>query len=129
MLENNLRKVRQRRGYSQTNLTQKTGISSSTISAIENRKLYPHPGWRKKFAAVLETTEAELFPGVVKHDADSKDKITPPVGMISLEGKRQGILPAVRLGRHIRVDREVLDEWIKNGGQSLPGGWKREGGE
>ncbi|NLA11610.1 MAG: helix-turn-helix transcriptional regulator [Firmicutes bacterium] len=78
MLENNLRKVRQRRGYSQTNLTQKTGISSSIISAIENRKLYPHPGWRKRLATALETTENKLFPGVVKHDTDSKDKITSP---------------------------------------------------
>ena len=39
---------------------------------------------------------------------------------------REGILPGVRLGRQIRVDREALEEFIRNGGQALPGGWKRE---
>jgi len=39
---------------------------------------------------------------------------------------RQGILPSVRLGRQIRVDKEALDEFIKAGGQALPGGWRRE---
>jgi len=39
---------------------------------------------------------------------------------------REGILPGVRLGRQIRVDREALEEFIRNGGQALPGGWKRD---
>lgn len=39
---------------------------------------------------------------------------------------RQDILPSVRLGRQIRVDKEALDEFIKAGGQALPGGWRRE---
>lgn len=35
---------------------------------------------------------------------------------------RQGILPSVKLGRQIRVDLSVLEEWIKRGGtkNSLP---------
>ncbi|MBS3976617.1 MAG: helix-turn-helix domain-containing protein [Syntrophomonadaceae bacterium] len=39
---------------------------------------------------------------------------------------RQGILPSVRLGRQIRVDRDALENWIARGGQALPGGWRRE---
>lgn len=39
---------------------------------------------------------------------------------------RQGLLPVVRLGRHIRVDPEALDAFIRNGGKALPGGWRRE---
>ena len=39
---------------------------------------------------------------------------------------RQGIIPVVRLGRVIRVDRAALQEFIKKGGKALPGGWKRE---
>lgn len=66
MLANKLREIRKERGYSQTRLTQKTGISPSIISMIENGKLYAHPGWRKKFAQALETTEEALFPGVKK---------------------------------------------------------------
>jgi putative molybdopterin biosynthesis protein len=33
---------------------------------------------------------------------------------------RLGILPAVRLGRQIRVDREQLSGFIARGGKSLP---------
>lgn len=42
------------------------------------------------------------------------------------EMARQGLLPVVRLGRQIRIDREALDEFIRNGGRTLPGGWKWE---
>lgn len=39
---------------------------------------------------------------------------------------RENILPVVRLGRQIRIDPDALNEFIKNGGKSLPGGWKKE---
>lgn len=39
---------------------------------------------------------------------------------------RDGLLPAVRLGRQVRVAPDVLEEWIRTGGQALPGGWRRE---
>jgi hypothetical protein len=42
---------------------------------------------------------------------------------------RNGILPPgviVRLGRQIRVDPALLEEFIARGGMSLPGGWRRE---
>jgi excisionase family DNA binding protein len=39
---------------------------------------------------------------------------------------RRGILPHVRIGRQIRIDKKVLEKWIEGGGQALPGGWKRE---
>ncbi|NIM47999.1 MAG: helix-turn-helix domain-containing protein [Gemmatimonadales bacterium] len=32
---------------------------------------------------------------------------------------RSGTIPAVRLGRQVRVHPEVLDQWIRNGGQAL----------
>ncbi len=41
---------------------------------------------------------------------------------------RTGLLPpgvAVHLGRQIRIDEDALTDWIKAGGQALPGGWKR----
>jgi excisionase family DNA binding protein len=37
---------------------------------------------------------------------------------------RQGILPAVAMGRRLRVDSWALDEWIDRGGQALPGRWR-----
>jgi hypothetical protein len=32
----------------------------------------------------------------------------------------------VRLGRQIRIDYEALDQFLRNGGRALPGGWRRE---
>jgi excisionase family DNA binding protein len=39
---------------------------------------------------------------------------------------REGILPAVHLGRNVRVSEDALHEFIASGGKSLPGGWRRE---
>lgn len=39
---------------------------------------------------------------------------------------REGILPAVRIGRQIRFDPDMLEEWIRKGGKSYDGGWRRE---
>ena len=39
---------------------------------------------------------------------------------------RTGVIPTVRIGRQLRVDADRLQEWIDSGGQSLPGGWRRE---
>lgn len=38
---------------------------------------------------------------------------------------RSGLLPTVRIGRQIRVDRQQLNSWIENGGKGFPGGWRR----
>lgn len=38
---------------------------------------------------------------------------------------RRGILPVVHLGRQKRVDPATLQRFIENGGQALPGGWRR----
>jgi len=42
------------------------------------------------------------------------------------EMARAGLLPAVRLGRQVRVSEEALEDWIRKGGKALPGGWRRE---
>ncbi len=42
---------------------------------------------------------------------------------------RTGVIPpgvAVRLGRQVRFDDAALAEWIRKGGQALPGGWRHE---
>lgn len=33
---------------------------------------------------------------------------------------RQGIIPSVAMGRNVRFDVVKIDEWISNGGKSLP---------
>ena len=39
---------------------------------------------------------------------------------------RQGILPAVHLGRQVRIAPGELERFIQEGGRQLPGGWRRE---
>lgn len=37
----------------------------------------------------------------------------------------EGLFPAVRLGRRLYVHVETAEEWARNGGAALPGGWRR----
>jgi excisionase family DNA binding protein len=39
---------------------------------------------------------------------------------------REGVIPVVRLGRRMKVDPEILEEWIAAGGSDYPGGWRRK---
>ena len=39
---------------------------------------------------------------------------------------RKNILPAVHIGREVRVDAVKLEVWIDKGGAALPGGWREE---
>ena len=48
---------------------------------------------------------------------DLADLLDVPVSSV-YEMTRQGRIPAViRFGRHIRYDRDVLERWLKNGGE------------
>ena len=38
---------------------------------------------------------------------------------------REGILPAVHVGRQVRLEEQALRDWIARGGQALSGGWRR----
>jgi len=37
---------------------------------------------------------------------------------------RRGDLPAFKLGRQVRVDRQELEAFVRTGGKALPGGWR-----
>ena len=39
---------------------------------------------------------------------------------------RGGVLPVVKIGRKYRVDPETFREWVRAGGQSFEGGWRKE---
>jgi transcriptional regulator with XRE-family HTH domain len=56
-----LREARERLGISQTQLSMRTGIHTSTISRLEAGKVYAYPGWRGRLARALETTTDALF--------------------------------------------------------------------
>lgn len=56
-----LKMERQRRGWTQTQLSMFTGIASPTISAIETERLRPGPTQRHKIARVFGLPEDRLF--------------------------------------------------------------------
>jgi ribosome-binding protein aMBF1 (putative translation factor) len=59
---NAMKEERRKRGWSQVTLSLKTGgIAPSDLSAIENGKKIPHPGWRRRIARALKVDEATLF--------------------------------------------------------------------
>jgi transcriptional regulator with XRE-family HTH domain len=58
---NYVRKFRVEQGLSALELSYRTRIAPSMISAIENGKTYPYKGWRKKLSKVLGVPETELF--------------------------------------------------------------------
>ncbi len=39
---------------------------------------------------------------------------------------RERLIPCVKLGRQLRFSPSALEEFIRNGGKPLPGGWRRE---
>lgn len=42
------------------------------------------------------------------------------------EAVRQGLLPAVRIGRQVRIEEQAFLSWVQAGGQTYEGGWKRQ---
>lgn len=56
-----LRQEREKRGWSLTELTKRTGISEPTLSMIERSKITPYPGWQKRIAGAFRMKKADLF--------------------------------------------------------------------
>lgn len=56
-----LRAERLRRGWTQTEVSVRTGIASPTISVVERGLIYAHPGWRRRLAAAFGLPAEVLF--------------------------------------------------------------------
>jgi lambda repressor-like predicted transcriptional regulator len=57
-------------GVSQSQLSHKTGLHYSTCNAICTGRLNPNPRQCRLIAEVLKTTPAELWPGLIKEEAN-----------------------------------------------------------
>jgi excisionase family DNA binding protein len=42
------------------------------------------------------------------------------------EAVRLGLVPAVHIGRQIRIEERAFVEWVRNGGQTHAGGWRHQ---
>lgn len=56
-----LRQVRKARGWSLTDVTVKTGIPESSLSALERGLLPAHPGWQRRISKAFRLPREELF--------------------------------------------------------------------
>ncbi|SDD22597.1 helix-turn-helix domain-containing protein [Halanaerobium congolense] len=63
-MENNLKRLRKQKGFSQLELSYETRISPPDISKMERNKVFPHPKWREKLAEALEVEEEKIFPKI-----------------------------------------------------------------
>lgn len=42
------------------------------------------------------------------------------------EAVRLGLVPAVHIGRQIRIEERAFVEWVRDGGQTHAGGWRHQ---
>ena len=42
------------------------------------------------------------------------------------EAVRLGLVPAVHIGRQIRIEERAFVEWVRDGGQTYAGGWRNQ---
>jgi transcriptional regulator with XRE-family HTH domain len=59
MLE--MRRERQRRGWSITEVTRRTGIATTTLSQIERGLIPAYPGWQRRIAKAFRMPASALF--------------------------------------------------------------------
>jgi transcriptional regulator with XRE-family HTH domain len=52
---------RERRGWSKSELSRRSGVGLVEISRLEAGKIYPYPGWRQKLASALDCSQDVLF--------------------------------------------------------------------
>jgi len=67
---NRLKEVRERQNLSQFELAKKSDVRQSDISCLENEKIYPYSGWRKRLATALEVDEDYLFPELEEQEGE-----------------------------------------------------------
>ena len=68
----NLTKIRENEGITQAELSRLTGISRPDISRLENGKIYPYSGWKKKLAKALDVDPEILFQEVNDNEQNSQ---------------------------------------------------------
>jgi len=62
MINNNLKKFRKEKEWSQFELAKRSDIPQSRISQIENGKIEAYPGWRKRISVALDVEGDKIFP-------------------------------------------------------------------
>jgi transcriptional regulator with XRE-family HTH domain len=102
--------IRNQKGISQRQLSERCGIAGSYLSRIENRHLEPRPKTLRKIADALEVPLAEFFQDHTENLAGAQCVVTPSGKCImELMGASQGKPPqpgAERYtARHLRLIR------------------------
>ena len=64
LIKNKVKEMRKEKNLTQFELSKLSNITQADLSQIENGKIYPYPGWRKRIALALEVEEDFLFPEI-----------------------------------------------------------------
>jgi DNA-binding XRE family transcriptional regulator len=72
MTNNQCLVLRDKRGYSQQQLSIMAGISPATLVAIERYGYVPGPWVRRKLARALRVSESRIWPGLDKNSEVSR---------------------------------------------------------
>ena len=70
------------------------------------------------------TREAEESSTLASADEVAQRLGTNPSRVYALA--RAGTLPCVRIGRQVRFDLALVEEWVEQGGSALTGGWRKQ---
>jgi len=60
--------IRQKRGWSQAELARKAEIGEANLSRLEQGKIFPYPGWKRKLGDALGVDPEILFQEVKHND-------------------------------------------------------------
>ncbi|MGI6078455.1 MAG: helix-turn-helix domain-containing protein [Fastidiosipilaceae bacterium] len=52
---------REKRGWSKSELSRRSGVDLASLCRIELGRIYPYPGWRRKIAKAMDMPEKVLF--------------------------------------------------------------------
>jgi transcriptional regulator with XRE-family HTH domain len=109
ILANNMRKYRQKQGFSQVKLAEKADVSAQYIAMIEMCSKFPKPEMLERLAKSLEVETYELF-------------TVAPSPQNELEKIRQDIRQDIR---H-EFKQEIIGEVVKTIKQALSGDCKEK---
>lgn len=62
-------KIRESKGWSKSELSRRSGVNLPLLSHLENGKIYPYPGWKKKLGNALGVNPEILFEEVEEDES------------------------------------------------------------
>ena len=72
-MKNRVKETRGEKNITQFEISKLYNITQAYLSLIENKKIYPYPGWKKRIALALEVEEDYLFTEIYNVENSQKE--------------------------------------------------------